>query len=448
MRKHLASLPDRRSAAWLWLACAIFLTGYFAADTGLVKAIGAGTAGAGTSGRCPALAPPTGYLVQVSTVSGLQNAVANLVSGTTILIADGDYPLEQTLIIQGGVTNVAIRSASGNREAVVVRGKGMTNANYGNVPHGILIRDATGVLVADLTLRDAYFHNIQVQGEQGAQDLRFYNLRLIDSGEQHIKGSTAGPPGPYADNGTVECSLIEYTDRAPSWYTNGVDVLAGADWVIRNNVFRNIRAPVGQLAGPAILMWRNSLDTVVEGNLFIECDRGIALGLSAPDSNSRDGEGTYDHQGGVIRNNIFFREGSGDIGITVNYAKDVKIYHNTVILNGTFPWGAIEYRFLATTADIRYNLSDAPIWERDNASANLVGNLVNAQAGWFADMANGNLHLSAGAVAAIDQALPLPEVALDFDGELRSTGGNPDVGADEIGVYPWQVFLPIGRRQP
>ncbi len=387
---------------------------------------------------CAPLPPPSGTLVNVSTVPQLQNAVANLASNTTILIADGDYPLTQMLRFRSGVSNVALRGLSGNRGAVVLRGPGMSNPNFGNVPHVISIEEADDVLIADLTLRDAYYHLVQVHGEDGPQRPRFHNLHLIDAGEQFIKGSTNGAQQPrrYTDGGVVACSLFEYTDRARSWYTNAVDVLAGADWVIRDNVFRRIRAPLGQLAGPAVLMWRNSLNTVVERNHFIECDRAIALGLSAPDINSRAGEAVFDHQGGVVRNNFIYRAGSGDVGITVNYALNFKILHNTVLLNGTFPWGAIEYRFAASSGTIRYNLTDAPIWQRDGATAALAGNVTNAQPGWFANAAAGDLHLLPSASAAIDQAAALADAPDDYDAQARPIGPAPDVGADEYGAPP------------
>ncbi len=388
---------------------------------------------------CGPLPPPSGNIVNVATVPELQDAVDNLTSNTTILIADGMYTLTNLLNIRS-VNNVTLRSASGNREAVILQGQGMNNSNYDKVPHVVAIYDANDVTLADLTLRDAYYHLVQVHGEDGPQRPRFYNLHLIDAGEQFIKGSTnpAQLPRLYTDDGVVECSLFEYTDRARSDYTNAVDVLAGAGWMIRDNVFRNIRAPVGQLAGPAILMWRNSLDTIVERNQFIECDRAIALGLSPPDSNSRNGETTYDHQGGVIRNNFIYRAAgaaTGDVGLTVNYANDYEIYHNTVILNDSFPW-TIEYRFSVSDGALAYNLTDGPIFQRDGAQGTLTGNLTNAQMSWFVNSGLGDLHLNANAVAAIDQALPLANVTDDVDGDPRPIGPAPDIGADEYGLPP------------
>jgi len=370
----------------------------------------------------------------VATVAELQSAVVGLESNTTILIADGTYDLTNTLNIRG-VTNVAIRAQSGNRAGVVLRGRGMSNPAYGSVPHVVAVYNASNVLIADLTLRDAYYHLIQIHGEADADGVHMHNLHLVDAGEQFVKGSTAGPPGPYADDGEVSCSTFEYTDRARSDYTNAVDVLAGSNWVIRDNVFRNIRAPLGQLAGPAILMWRNSLDTTVERNLFIECDRAIALGLSSPDANSRNGETVYDHQGGIIRNNMIYREGPGDTGITVNYARDVEISHNTVILNGTFPWGAIEYRFAATNAWIHNNLTDAPIWQRNGATAAISGNLTSAELGWFVDPGSGDLHLRSG-TPPVDAISPVASVADDYDGAPRPYGPAVDIGADEFAEPP------------
>jgi hypothetical protein len=43
------------------------------------------------NGACPALPPPTGNVVHVSTVAALKDAVNSATSDTTILIADGTY---------------------------------------------------------------------------------------------------------------------------------------------------------------------------------------------------------------------------------------------------------------------------------------------------------------------------------------------------------------------
>ena len=385
--------------------------------------------------HCPALPAPTGAVVSVSTVDELERAVSEITSGTTILIEDGEYALGRTLHLFGDLRDVAIRGASGDAEAVVLRGPGMESPDFGSVPHGVLISDVQRVTIADLTIRDVWYHTVQVQGEQGAKDVTLYNLHLIDSGEQFVKVSSGGPPGPYADGGLVACSRIAYTDRARDDYTNGVDVLAGSDWTVRDTLFERIRAPVGQLAGPAILMWRNTINSVIERNVFIDCDRGIALGLSSPDlSRARDGEAVYDHQGGIVRNNFVWRtpgSRTGDVGITMNYARDFKVVHNTVVLNDTFPLGAIEYRFESSEGEIANNLSDAPIWQRNGASARLSGNIIDVEPVLFEDAMAGDLHLRASAAAVIDRVPPRDDALDDIDGHARPFGDAADVGADE-----------------
>jgi hypothetical protein len=375
--------------------------------------------------QAPPLPPPSGQVVSVATVAQLQAAVAGLQSNTTVLVQPGTYHLTSTLWMNTNVQNVAIRGSTDSCDDVVLVGRGMANPAYGGVPHGIWIGNARQVLIANLTIRDVYFHPIQLDPGSGARAPRIYNVRLVDAGEQFVKSSANGT-GPGVDDGIVEYSILEYTTTARSDYTNGVDVHQGARWIVRHNLFRNIRAPAGLLAGPAILMWNRSRDSLVEGNLFLNTQYGIALGLDAgrPD----------DHAGGIVRNNVFHRSPSqsGDVGIVINNSAGTAVLHNTVILSGTYP-NAIEYRFPATTGvEIRSNLADGAVQRRDGASATVAGNVTTAQPGWFADAAGGNLHLTAVATPAIDRAQPHPLVTRDYDQAPRPTGALPDVGADEL----------------
>lgn len=366
----------------------------------------------------------------VSSVDELNQAVSALRSGDEIVIAPGEYPLTQTLVIDGGLKGVTVRGESGNRDDVVIIGKGMSNENYGGVAHGFMIRDAHDVTIADLAIRDCYFHNIIIQSEAGAQRPVIRNVRSIDAGEQHLK-VTIADNNRHCDGGIVEDSRFEFTTLARHWYTNGIDVLGCADWIVRDCEFINIRSADGRLAGPAILFWRNCVNTLIERNRIMNCDIGISLGNSAgPGDPARDGETVYDHQGGVVRNNFIFRDASisGDTGITVNKCKDFEVYHNTVVLNRTFDW-AIDYRFEMSEGIIYNNLSDAPILRRDGANAELKSNLVDAEPSWFDDAASGDLHLSENAAPAIDQSFPMPQARVDIDGEMR--GDLPDIGADE-----------------
>lgn len=390
--------------------------------------------------NAPPLPSPSGSVVTVSTESALQAAVNSITSGTTILVQPGTYNLTSTLWLNRNVENVAIRGSTNSCDDVLLIGRGMSNASYGNVPHGIWIGNARNVLVANLTIRDVYYHPIQLDPNAGAQAPRIYNVRLVDAGEQFVKSSarTSGASG--VNNGIVEYSIMEYTTTARSNYTNGVDVHQGASWIVRHNLFRNIRAPAGQLAGPAVLMWNGSRDSIIENNLFLNVQYGIALGLN--------GSKADDHVGGIVRNNFFHRNGSqsGDVGITINNSANTKVLHNTVIVSGTYSNG-IEYRFPATTGvEIRYNLMDAGVQQRDGATGTVSNNVTHAQPSWFVNAAAGDLHLVAIATAAIDKAAAHPSVPTDYDAETRPQGTVPDIGADEFSLGSQPPEAPTNVR--
>ena len=383
----------------------------------------------------PPLPEPTGDVVRVSTVSELNSAVSNLKSGRTIVVEPGDYQLARALVFDG-VDSVALRGATGNRNDVILRGKGMREENYEAVPHVISVFNVKDLLIADLTVADAWYHNMHLAGSAGPIRPHIYNVRFLDGGEQLLKVNPGSNPTAFPDTGIVEYCRFEFTDRAKHWYTNGVDVLDAANWIVRDNEFVRIRGPEGVLAGGAILFWHTCYNTIVERNLFYECDFGIIFGLGGgPGNSKRDPDSPYDHIGGIIRNNIIYRAEAGDVGISVNHAKDYKIYNNTVILNTTFPW-TIEYRFSNSNGVIKNNLTDGQILKRDDAQGELEGNQTRAQADWFVDFDNVDLHLSEAAEAAIDQGVPLEEVTDDFDGHPRDEPEYLDIGADEFGSLP------------
>ena len=206
--------------------------------------------------------------------------------------------------------------------------------------------------IANLTIRDVFYHPIILNA--GVQSPLVHNVHLINAGQQFVK-SNPNPAGGGVDNGIVEYSIIEYETTSRDAYTNGVDVHTGRNWIVRHNLFRNIRAPQGQLAGPALLMWNGSSGTLAEGNTFVNCQREIAFGLieRTPD----------DHTGGIIRNNFIYRDKSiaGDAAIGVFDSPNTQVLHNTILASGTY-FSPIEYRFAQTTGVlVANNLLDGAI---------------------------------------------------------------------------------------
>jgi hypothetical protein len=386
----------------------------------------------------PALPPPDASytVVPVSTAQQLADACWNLASNQAIVIAPGTYDLASVNFPNGvdgrltvgrygasPIRHIQIRGATGNPADVVLVGAGMTDPL---VPFGFQIFTASDVVIADLSVHDVYYHDVAVQGDQGAHQVHLYHLRLYDAGEQLVKGV------PAADDVSVEYSELFFTAGAVdhpavgnTCYTNAVDGVTVARWIVRDNLIHGIRCQDLTLAGPAILLWQGSSDSLVERNTIIDSSRGIALGLT----------GSTDHLRGIVRNNFVHWDANA------NYAVDVPIYttspnaellNNTALTAGRYP-NAIEVRYSgATGVQVINNLLDAAIQPRDGAAPTLSNNLTAAPPGWFVDPAAGDLHLTALAGAAIGHATALADASDDFDAQSRPPGTNrSDIGADQ-----------------
>ena len=64
----------------------------------------------------------------------------------------------------------------------------------------------------------------------------------------------------------------------------------------------------------------------------------------------------------------------------------------------------------------------------------LANNISNAEAGWFEDVNEGDLHLASTVTVVVDQASDLSEVNDDIDKMPRPQGAGYDIGADELMV--------------
>jgi len=407
---------------------------------GLVASIAPAAALAQSPAACnaPALPLTGARIVNVSTETQLQSAVAGAQAGDTIVLADGVYSLTSTLYLNGK-NNVTIRGTEGCDDVVLV-GRGMDNASYGNVPFGIW-SNSLNTVVAHLTIQDTW-DNLLIFNA-GAQSPHVYSVKLLNAGSQFIKSNpTDAPNGVGVDNGIVEYSWLEYTDGPPATdhgagigYTNGISAHAADGWIIRKNVFKDFHTPdsAAYLWNPAVLMWNHSSNTLTEQNTFINVDRAIAYGLVQQSTG-------YDHQGGTIRNNFVYtapglfsaaRTAGSDGQIIVWDSPGSLVYHNTLLTSGNVA-SSIQFRFSTPPgAEARNNLADAPITFRDGATAVQSGNLLTATSAMFANPAEADLHLLSTATAAIDKAPALPAVANDFDGDARPQGAGYDIGADE-----------------
>lgn len=403
---------------------------------GLLSTVSVASADTPACLSAPALPAPSGQVVTVANVSQLNSAIASLSNSSTIVIKPGRYQLTTTLYVNGK-NNVTIRGESDRCDAVELIGKGMENANRGNVGSGIWV-NSNNVTIANLTISETYLHPIELNG--GPDFVHIYNVRLLNAGQQFIKSSSAGGFGQGADFGKVEYSIMAYTNGPPitdhagggTGYTNGVDVHGGDGWQIRNNLFKSFHTPdnADHLWNPAILMWNGSRNTLSENNVFINVDRAIAYGLL---------NRSNDHQGGIIRNNMVTmtpglysasRTSGSDAPIILWSSPNTKVLHNTVLTNGN-TLKAIELRFGSSGVEVANNVSDGPIVYREGSAFNQSNNYTEAIASLFVNGSVGDLHLRSTASAVINKVARRDDALFDIDGQPRPTGQMVDLGADE-----------------
>ncbi len=67
----------------------------------------------------------------------------------------------------------------------------------------------------------------------------------------------------------------------------GIDVMYAKDWILSDNVFVGIQGRTRGARG-AVFLWHETEDCVVERNVIIDCNTGIALGNSHLKARLRD----------------------------------------------------------------------------------------------------------------------------------------------------------------
>lgn len=387
----------------------------------------------------------------------LRQVVSDASSGDTILLEDGTYTLPAAG--SGSYTglyftteNVTLRSVSGDATQVIIDS---AYREHGPGSAAITV-DAPGVVLAGFTVQRSVFHLIHLWAD--GDDAVIHDVHLVDGGQQFLKASPGG--GQYVDRAEVSCSQFRMTaagrdnvwgygpsDGGTTCYTGGIDTHDSRDWDVHDNYFEGIYCNAGGVARPAhgmspgdrggqtytgglsehaIHMWDSESGSghTIDRNRIVNCARGIGLGL-------RD-----DVYGTAIRNNTVFSEHAGsrehDVGIVVERAHDTQVFNNTVFFSSSEAYAnAIEYRWDSTASlELRNNLTNQLIRSRNGADAAQSGNITDAEASWFADVAAGDLHLAGCSEARVVGAGDvLAAVTVDID--LADRGSANDIGADD-----------------
>lgn len=263
--------------------------------------------------------------------------------------------------------------------------------------------------------------------------LREYNAAIKSNGLD-LDGSRFFPNDVVVEYNEIFNSTVRQTANP----VTPVDVVGGRRWTLRGNLIYDFAKGQGNGISYAAFFKGNSRDGVMERNLVI-CERfhtpGIRLGLSlggggsGPPSICEDATCTPEHQNGILRNNLILNC-PDDVGIYLNEAMQTGLYNNT-LYNTT----GIDVRFAASSAEVRNNLVDGPVRNRDGGTHTATDNLLSLTladyAAWFEDPGAADFTLLDGA-SLLDQGLAIPQVTDDYCGRLRSDG-LPDLGALEFG---------------
>lgn len=278
----------------------------------------------------PAWPAPTGSVVRASNVAELFEAAERIPAGGTIALADGRYSLDRCLWLRRDA--VTLRGESGDPTRVVLDGAACREGEL------VALQSCRGVALVDLTLQNVRYNAIKLNTDSGVHAVTIHRCILSNIWQRAVKGVKV----PAADrdrlrprDGRIQHCVFENarpkaweddpTDTAETFggnYIGGIDLMYPRGWRIAHNVFRGIRGRSGAGRG-AVFLWHEAEDCLVEDNLIMDCDTGIALG------NSHKPEAVPIHASRCeVRDNRVCRTPEG--GIVADYTRDCRIVHNTV----------------------------------------------------------------------------------------------------------------------
>ncbi len=379
--------------------------------------------------QAPSLPDPTGEVIHAANVKDLFEASDAIKPGGTILLADGHYQLRSVLTL--ATDNVTLRSRSGARHRVILDG---AESRHGEL---VLIR-GKGITVADLTIQNIKWNGFKIASELGAQRARIYNCVIHNIWQRGVKASHIPPEKSelYPRDCRVQFCLF-YNDRPKQFeddetdtpktyngnYIGGIDVKNTIGWTISDNAFVRIQGRTRE-GRACVYISEEGQDCVIERNMVIDCDVGIALG-----NPSRVGDWMHATDC-VVRNNFITR--CPETGILACYTKNCRILHNTVhepeSRYGRLIWvqnindGLVVANNLLSGAEVLMT-SESQIDQRSNFAVETLTQV-------FADANAGNLHLTEAAEGVVNAANRLPLVSHDIDNQPRLD--RPDIGADEL----------------
>jgi pectate lyase len=379
------------------------------------------------TGTRPVIPERSGKIVYVNTVEQIQQAVLTANPEETIIIADGMYSLQKSLLIENK-THLTVRGASDDPSKVVLKGGGWKGGSPTDL---VVIRSSGDITIAYLTITEARSYGIKVEAisdEPHPTNINILRCNFLNIGTRAIKGTAPKDQKPLVGGSVRLCRFENTKIPDTSWlyrgdYISAIDMMYLNNWTFSDNVFKNIRGANGGGRG-AIFIWNQSRNIVVERNIFVGCDRSIAFGNPSEPTNYQPG--TLHVYNGIICNNFITTDIVGGKGIEVVWADNVKVCFNT-IYTPDLEYRAIHYFQKISGLFVANNLVRGRIFGEGDAL--LEGNIIGEQSGYFNDPSSGDLHLNLHAREALGKGVKLSVVMDDIDGHKRRKLTN--VGADQ-----------------
>lgn len=387
--------------------------------------------GDGEPPRCEALGEPPNNATKLNPEDDLADALGKAAPNRVFVLSSGLYVVEGALVIDtGGVT---VRSESGDPSDVII-------AASGGVSVG-----ADEVTLAELTIEGAAGgNNVTVAG---ADDFTMY--RVVSRNAAAAALLVTDSDGDWSDRGTVECSravlepvVREALDDAGACDSNvrGIALEGGRDWTIRDNRVEGFFCPRAP-AGAGIGVDRGARDVVVDRNRLVDCAVGISAGRGEPTAQDRTWddapctEAASVYAANVTNNMVATADsalGSSDDGAIRDLGVESSCQvHNSMASALDAEGPSIAVRYVGEGTTLVNNLVTGSVERIDGAEADELGT-VEADSGFFVDVASANLHLTDAAEAARGTGDPsgVDFSPTDFDLDVRSVP--VDVGADEV----------------
>jgi len=360
--------------------------------------------------------------------------------------------------------DLVVRSLSGNYEDLTLVGHGFHKGAYrGGLPRDVLLEvrgvNTKNIVIYGITTREATASGLKLEG-LGEENITFDNCRMIDINERAFKGSGPQINGKFTRSrniSIINCwfentqvplesdHMAEFTGD----YIGGIDVMNLSGLTIAGNTFKNIVGKNGGARGAIFIWGQDGCEHVmIENNVIINCDRGMALGN--PSGDPSGGTIGFYIDGGVVRNNVVCNSNSELIEI--NRLNRVKFYNNTLwkadatrrgirdtgnekqlshhiaIINNIVRGGAADELPRGNNIDVRHNLF---FFNNPSDIAKGEGNSIfNVSENFFMNVAQGDFKLRPSSTQAFGKGIPLPEVSTDFFGTPR--GSTPDLGAYQM----------------